>query len=67
MNGAAGAFTRSGSGFPGFPTGAGPGERGGVMDDDSESNWVVLGRHLRVIGLAIVGVVVLVVGFGVLA
>jgi len=37
------------------------------MDDDSESNWVVLGRHLKVIGLAIVGVVVLVVGFGVLA
>jgi hypothetical protein len=37
------------------------------MDDDSESNWVVLGRHLRLVGLAVLGVAVLVVGFGVLA
>ena len=37
------------------------------MDDDSESNWVVLGRHLRVVGLAILGVVLIVAGFGALA
>ena len=37
------------------------------MDDDSESNWVVLGRHARLVGMVILGVVVLVTGFGVLA
>ena len=53
--------------IPGISTGPGPNERGDAMDDDSESNWVVLGRHLRVVGLAILGVVLVVAGFGALA